>query len=187
MAADPAVLGRASRARPERERDRRSDALRTEHLATGSSGDVTGYEITTRRVEAIPIASIDVHASPKELDTLIPALLDEVWTHIKEVGLDQRARNVVIYYDEEVHLEVGIEVPADFAGVGRVVRSSTPAGTAAYTVHRGPYEGLGHAHDALRRWCAENGHLTVGPVWEVYGEWNDDTSKLTTEVFYLIG
>ena len=146
------------------------------------------YEITTTRVDARPIASIDVHATPDELDALIPGLLDEVWEHLKGIGLDRQSHNVVIYYDAEVHLEAGIEVPGDsgFEGEGRIERSSTPAGLAARTVHIGPYEQLSEAHEALRSWCADKGYHTVGPVWEVYGEWTDDTSKLRTEVFYLI-
>lgn len=147
------------------------------------------YEITTTKVVARSIASIDVHATPEELDALIPGLLDEVWAHLKGVGLDRPAHNVVIYYDEEVHLEAGIEVPPDhegFEGQERIAVSATPAGLAARTVHVGPYEQLGEAHAALRRWCADKGYHTVGPVWEVYGNWNDDTSKLRTEVYYLI-
>jgi len=150
------------------------------------SDTIMSYEITTEKVTSQPIASIDVHASPEELGGLIPRLLDEVWTQLEAAGIDRLARNVVIYYDEEVHLEAGIEAPADFQGQDRVESSSTPAGLAARTVHMGPYERLGDAHEALRRWCAEHGHHTVGPVWEVYGEWNDDTSKLRTEVYYLI-
>jgi len=152
----------------------------------GARAPPMDYEITTTTVAPMPIASIDVHASPEELGALIPGLLDEVWSKLEEAGLDGPAHNVVIYYDEEVHVEAGIQVPADFEGGDRVVRSSTPAGVAARTVHLGPYDRLGEAHDALRRWCAKNGHHTVGPVWEVYGDWDDDTSKLRTEVLYLI-
>jgi effector-binding domain-containing protein len=67
-----------------------------------------------------------------------------------------------------------------------VVASVLPAGQAATTVHRGPYDRLGDAHRAIRTWCAKNGHDLAGPRWEVYGDWRDDPADLETEVFYLL-
>ena len=150
------------------------------------------YEITTSRVEARPIASIDVHASPDELDGLIPGLLDEVWTQLEQVGLDRPANNVVIYYGRRrCTSRTGIEVPARWEGEpgGRGARgalrdSGRPGGQdGARRPLRNSWArptmrcGAGAPTRAISRWdrCGE-----------VYGDWNDDTSKLRTEVFYLI-
>jgi effector-binding domain-containing protein len=70
------------------------------------------------------------------------------------------------------------------------VCSATPAGAVASATHFGPYGGLGAAHDAVRTWCRENHHQLAGPSWEIYGhwqpEWNDDPSRIRTDVFYLL-
>jgi effector-binding domain-containing protein len=49
---------------------------------------------------------------------------------------------------------------------------------------------LHEAHNAIRRWCASNGHTLSGPNWEVYGHWQDawniHPSQLRTDVYYLL-
>lgn len=60
----------------------------------------------------------------------------------------------------------------------------------ATTTHYGPYGRLGEAHEAIQRWCGDNGYTPAGPQWEIYGhwtdEWNRDLSKIQTDVFYLL-
>jgi effector-binding domain-containing protein len=91
-----------------------------------------------------------------------------------------------LYLDGDGNIECGVEVVQPFAGDGRVFCSSTPAGMVATAAHLGPYDRLGEAHAALRTWCAEKGHALAGPFWELYGHWEDDPSKLRTDVFYLL-
>ncbi len=71
-----------------------------------------------------------------------------------------------------------------------MVGSATPAGPVATTTHFGPYGRLHEAHDAIRRWCAGNGHTLAGPNWEVYGHWQDawnsDPGQIRTDVYYLL-
>ena len=35
-------------------------------------------------------------------------------------------------------------------------------------------------------WCAEQGLVTAGPRWEIYGPHSDDPAELTTEISYLL-
>ena len=99
-------------------------------------------------------------------------------------------RHVAVYLDDLITMEVGVELDALFGGLGEVIGSSTPSGTVAATTHFGPYSRLHEAHEAIRRWCLDNGHALVGPNWELYGHWegawDDDPSKITTDVFYLL-
>jgi effector-binding domain-containing protein len=95
-----------------------------------------------------------------------------------------------VYWDGSIRLEVGVELQGLFVDDGEVVRSATPAGTVASITHYGPYDGLGAAHDAIQHWCTVNGRELAGPSWEVYGhwerEWNDDPSRIRTDVHYLL-
>ena len=81
---------------------------------------------------------------------------------------------------------MGVEVGAPFEGSDGVLCSELPGGLVATTMHLGPYDRLGEAHDALHRWCRENGHALAGPSWEVYGHWDDDPERLRTDIFYLL-
>ena len=64
--------------------------------------------------------------------------------------------------------------------------SQTPHGVAAMTTHYGDYGLLGEAHAAILAWCRANDRLRAGPSWEVYGHWQADPAKLSTEIYYLL-
>jgi len=113
-----------------------------------------------------------------------------VWNALKAAGVKGAGRHVSVYFDDVVNLEVGVEMEGSFAGVGEVVRSALPVGLGAWTVHFGPYQKLGEAHAAVKGWCATNGYELSGVRWEIYGhwveEWNEDASKIRTDVFWLV-
>jgi effector-binding domain-containing protein len=54
-------------------------------------------------------------------------------------------------------------------------------------VHRGPYEELNAAHQAVLAWCAARGHQLQGTRWEIYGDWRENPEELETQVSYLVG
>ena len=85
-----------------------------------------------------------------------------------------------------MNIEVGVEVDHRSPGAARSSARAPPAGTVATTAHFGPYNRLGEAHEAIHKWCKENGRTPVRPCWEVYGHWDDDPAKLRTDVFYLL-
>jgi effector-binding domain-containing protein len=58
--------------------------------------------------------------------------------------------------------------PADARGGGRVEPYTVPGGTVAWTMHRGPYEGIGAAYAAVWGWMEENGRESAGPMRDVY-------------------
>ena len=61
-----------------------------------------------------------------------------------------------------------------------------PTAVVATTVHRGPYDGLGAAHQAVLARCAARAHRVQGTRWEIYGDWREDPAELKTQVSYLI-
>jgi effector-binding domain-containing protein len=120
----------------------------------------------------------------------VPAACGTVWNVLRAQQVAGAGRHVAVYLDGQINLEVGAEVATPFAGHGEVVGSATPAGLVATTTHYGPYNRLGEAHEAIRRWCASNGYSLAGPNWEVYDHWKDeyssDPSKIRTDVYYLV-
>jgi effector-binding domain-containing protein len=144
------------------------------------------YQVQVQQVPAQTTAVVRMRAKPDELSRVVPAACGEVWQFVRAAGLPRPGRHLALYLDGEMNIEVGVEVAGPFAGDGRVVCSSTPAGTVATAAHWGPYNRLGEAHSAVCKWCADNGHALAGPSWEVYGHWEDDPSKLRTDVYYLL-
>ena len=136
-----------------------------------------------------PTAVVAETTSWEEFPRVWGALLDEVWAFLRQSDL-ATGRNVMLYKDDVPHVEVGVEVNGSFAGSGRVVPSSLPAGLAATVVARGApsADGLARAHTAVRRWCAANGHQLTGARLEVYGHWleDQDPALFETEVYWQL-
>jgi effector-binding domain-containing protein len=148
------------------------------------------YEIRFEQVNSCPTAVVRRQANLAELGKVIPAACGEVWNVVKSQKITGAGRHVAFYLDDIFNLEIGVELAAPFAGYGEVIGSTLPGGTVATTVHFGPYPLLHQAHQAIRKWCMENGHTLAGPNWDIYGhwleEWNTDPSKIRTDVVYLL-
>jgi effector-binding domain-containing protein len=149
------------------------------------------YEVRIEKVsEARPLAVVRRMARPAQFSRVVPECCGVVWSALKAAGVKGAGRHVAVYWDEVVNLEVGVEMHESFAGVGEVVASALPVGVVASVAHFGPYQRLGEAHGAVKEWCDRNVYALAGAKWEIYGhwleEWNNDPSKIRTEVFYLV-
>lgn len=149
-----------------------------------SSGQVQAAHVT-----AIPVAVVRRQARTSELPRIVPEGCGVVWAYLRSQQL-KGGRNVAIYWDASIRLEVGVEMDRPFPDNGDVVRSATPAGLAASIAHFGPYHTLGTAHVAIRDWCAAHDYRLAGPSWELYGhweaEWDSNPSRIRTDVFYQL-
>ena len=149
------------------------------------------YDIRLEQVSSSPLAVIRRRARPQELSRVVPEACGKVWSVVRAQQIPGAGRHVAVYMDGQINLEVGVELETPFGGYGEVVGSAIPAGIVATTTHFGPYGLLHEAHDAIRQWCRTNGYAPTGINWEIYGhwkdEWNSDPTKITTDVFYLLG
>jgi len=143
------------------------------------------YVIETRRVEPQWIAVVHRRAGIDQLSTVIPQACGESWNLVKKHGI-KAGRNIAVYLDGEINIEVGQEVLQPFASTGALFCSKTPGGEVATTSHIGPYPRLGEAHRAIVQWAADHKRTLAGPNWEIYGHWTDDVTQLRTDVFYLL-
>jgi effector-binding domain-containing protein len=148
------------------------------------------YQIELTHSKPITTAVIRDRVPAKELAQFVPAACGEVWSFIRSAGLPRPGRHLALYLDAQGSVEVGAEVLEPFVGNDRVHCSQLPAGRVVTTVHFGPYQRLSDAHAAIREWCARHGHRCSGVSWEIYGHWeeswNTDSSKIRTDVFYLL-
>jgi effector-binding domain-containing protein len=144
------------------------------------------HEVTVAHQPARPTLVVAAATTWREFPGIWVGMLDEVWALVAAQGLDRGCRNVMLYLDDVPHVEVGVERREPCRPEGRVIASALPAGRTAMTVHRGPYERLGAAHDAVAEWCAANGLQPAGPRWEIYGHHRADPAELETEVHHLL-
>jgi effector-binding domain-containing protein len=150
------------------------------------------YRVRTTSFYGSPLAVVRRRASRAELSKVVPEACGAVWKTLRNENVTGLGRNVAVYLDCEMNIEVGVELESPYVSVndGEVIASALPAGNVATTTHFGPYSKLGEAHDAVQAWVQSNGLQLAGLCWETYGhwkdEWNRDPSKIRTEVFYLL-
>ena len=82
--------------------------------------------------------------------------------------------------------DFGVEVTRTFEAAGEVYPTETPAGEAAVAVHRGPYDRMKEAHDAIGKWMAANRRESAGHSWEIYGDPAPDPADTETTIVYLL-
>jgi effector-binding domain-containing protein len=145
--------------------------------------------VQLQQLKSVPLAVIRRQVRQSELSRVVPECCGLVWNEVRAQQA-KAGRNVAIYWDGGIRLEVGVELLGPFTEHGEVVLSATPAGAIASATHIGPYSGLGAAHDAVHKWCKANNHTLAGPSWEIYGhwqpEWNTDPSQMRTDVHYQL-
>lgn len=147
------------------------------------------YTVHLQQLESIPLAVLQRQVHQSELSRVVPECCGLVW-NVMRAQHAKAGRHVAIYWDGAIRLDVGVEIEGPFTEDGNVVRSATPSGTVAWVTHLGPYNALGAAHQAIHDWSKASHHQLAGPNWEIYGhwrkEWDDDPSRIRTDVFYLV-
>jgi effector-binding domain-containing protein len=144
------------------------------------------HEVTVTRVAARPTAVVAATTTWAEYPALWPVLSGEVWACLRANGIQRGCRNVMLYLDDTPRVEVGVLLDQPCPLTGRVVASALPAGEVATTIHYGPYEGLGMAHQAVADWCTAHGRRRAGLRWEIYGPHHEDPAEVWTEVTWLL-
>jgi effector-binding domain-containing protein len=147
------------------------------------------YEVAVKSVSSRRVAVVRAWLKWSELGKRLIPLLDRVYVAVRAGKVFQSGQNVFIYRDgskDGVTVEVGVEVSSRFEAVDDVLYSETPEGEVAWTVHTGPYTGLGAAHEAVIRWCSEHRRTRSNVWWEIYGDWQEDPESLQTEIFYSL-
>ena len=143
-------------------------------------------QVTMKEVAARPTAVVPATTTWQAFPTLWRDLSDEVWACLHAGGIERGCRNIMLYWDDVPHVEVGVELLVPCPLTGRVIASALPAGPVAMTVHWGLYAALGQAHRAVIDWCEAQGKRLRGPRWEIYGPHNADPARVWTEVYYLL-
>lgn len=129
------------------------------------------YEVEQETVEPQRILSVRGPVPIESISSGIAQRTRTVLQHLLRAGAEPAGPPFTRYHEvgeEWVDLEVGFPVDEPLEGADEVDAGRLPGGEVISTVHRGPYEGLTGAGEALDRWLEENGREARGPSWEIY-------------------
>ena len=148
------------------------------------------YEVKVETISSRILAAVRRRVAGKDIAVAFKPALDLVWHFLRQrPGLRTDGHNIFLYHHDNpamMTIDFGVEVVRSFADEGDVTCVMTPTGEAAVVVHRGPYQRIGAAHQALRLWCAANGRTIGSHSLEIYGDWSEDPERLETTIQYVL-
>ncbi|MEA5457362.1 GyrI-like domain-containing protein [Sinomonas sp. JGH33] len=148
--------------------------------------------VSVQTVEPRKLAAVRREVSPHEVGSVWGPAVSKVWDFIRsQPGLWANGHNVFVYHvlnkpGDRILCEFGVEVTRAFETAGEVYATETPNGEAAVAVHRGPYERMNEAYDAVGAWMAANGRESAGHSWEIYGDPTPDPADTETTIVFLL-
>ena len=137
-------------------------------------------------VAPVLLALTQAELARSEIAGRIRGLFDVTYSWLRTAEVRQVGPNYALYDEctkQSLRVRVGFPVSGPFLETESVRCVERPPGRAAHATHQGPYDNLHVTYRALREWCMREGILLGGESWEVYGEWQDDPSRLRTDLF----
>lgn len=149
------------------------------------SYEVERYEVEPRSLERQATAVVRGRVPRPGVGEWLGEVYRDVFGYLERTGISPTGPPFARYsfIDGDFEIEAGVPVPAEVTGDGRVEGSALPGGPVVTTVHRGPYEQLPAAYEAVDRWITEHGFEPAGGFWEHYLDGPEgDPSELRTLV-----
>ena len=148
--------------------------------------------VSVQTVHPRKLAAVRREVAPGSVGSAWGPALDKVWEFIRSVqGLRTDGHNIFLYHHPKqpgapILCDFGVEVTRAFESAGEVYATETPGGEAAVAVHRGPYNRINEAHNAIGKWMGENRRESAGHSWEIYGDPTPNPADTETMVVYLL-
>lgn len=158
------------------------------------SASVCGWVL--ERMAERPYVGIRRRVRPEGIGAALAEILPATAAFLRQRGQAPAGPPACLYlgHDEargEMELLGGFFLVEPLAAPGGEVEvGSLPAGLVARTLHVGPYDRLGPAHEALRTGLRGQGHEAAFPCWDLF--WTDpgevrDPAAWITEIGQRVG
>lgn len=147
------------------------------------------YDITLTELSPTTACHLRVRTSAHDIAAAVGGGLQDLYEFASAANLTPSGPPQLAYpgpitdgaFELDLYLPISGEVPA--ASPVDVV--TLPGGPAVRTIHRGAYDGIPAAYEAVYRWIHDHGHDPSGPPRELYLTGPDeekDTGDYVTEV-----
>jgi len=131
------------------------------------------YQVQVKEAPARLVLAKRVTVEMRDLGPTIGRTLGEAYGHLGRAGIAPAGPPVVVYHDrlaEGERWDIEICAPASHVGTppsGFEFRE-LPGGRVVTTIHRGPYEAMEPAYQAMTEWMGEHDYECAGAPREIY-------------------
>jgi len=129
------------------------------------------YEITKKQIPETPFLSMKQQTKPEGVADALASMLVPVFQFATAKGIAFAGPPTARYLSFGpgfITLEAGMPIVGTAEAEGDIRISSLPGGPVASTIHKGSYDHLNQAHEAIQTWIMENNEEENGAPWEVY-------------------
>ena len=135
------------------------------------------YDIVKKELDAQPVLLVRRRVKRSDIGPAIGEALPHIFMYAQQHGIALAGHPLTRYVDVGAGLltiEPAMRIVSrqgegsNTAPGGEVVEEVLPAGSAATTIHAGPYETLHEAYAALETWMGEHNLRPAAPPWESY-------------------
>ena len=148
--------------------------------------------VNLQTVHPRKLAAVRREVAPGAVGSAWGPALDKVWNFIRsQPDLRTDGHNIFLYHHPKqpgapILCDFGVEVTRAFEAAGEVYGTETPGGEVAVAVHRGPYNRMNEAYDAIKQWLTANRRESAGHSWEIYGDPTPDPADTETTIVHLL-
>jgi effector-binding domain-containing protein len=138
------------------------------------------------------LAAVRREVAPGAVGSAWGPAVGKVWDFIRsQAGLWTDGHNIFLYHQPKqpgapILCDFGVEVTRTFETAGEVYATETPTGEAAVVVHRGSYDRMNDAYDAVKKWMLATGRESAGVSWEIYGDPTPNPADTETTIVHLL-
>ena len=139
------------------------------------------YEITRKVLSPEPVLVERRRVAPAMIGATIGEVVGKIFQYAQQHGFALTGKPITRYLDMgmgHMTIEPGMRIAAlaegeiggapDDEDVEGVRRDVLPGGSAASTIHSGPYETLNEAYAAIEAWMQAEGVSPAGAPWDSY-------------------
>lgn len=157
-------------------------------------GTMSEYEVILKAVEPIEVAGVrDFAPDQAHISETFGRMYGMVMAEVTRQHAAFAGPSIALYHDEgfpETHIDIETTQPirGTFHEANGVKGYTLPAANLACTIHRGSFQNLGSAYEAIMKWIESGGYHIVGPSREVYLQFdpNADPNTWVTEIQFPV-
>ena len=129
------------------------------------------YEIIKKTVDEIPFLHMRSQVRPDEISDALSSMFVPVFQHATAQGIPfsgPPTARYIAFGPGLVTIEAGMPVVGPIEDAGNILAGALFGGDVASTIHKGPYDCLNLAHEAIQKWMTDRDLAAGGAPWEAY-------------------